>query len=73
MGKYVDNKTTASNRKKAAKSDSIKGSVGLKGSYTEEEKLKSQAQARSDGGIQAKAIREREERLAKLEETDTTE
>lgn len=61
MGKYVDNKTNATNRKKAKANyqQKIKGSVGLKKYYTEQEKLKSQAQAKTDAAIQAKIVANR--------------
>jgi hypothetical protein len=67
MGKYIDNRTSASNRQKLKRKYSTIDAIGWDEKpryYSEEKKRKSQAQARTDGSIQARMVAEREARLA---------
>lgn len=68
MGKYVNNQTSDSNKRKAAQDHAkkkafapVKGSVGLKGSYSDAEKKRSRSQAQSDAQFQERMMRERQE------------
>lgn len=66
MGKYVDNRTSASNRAKMKRKASVVDVVAwdMKPKYfNAKQTRKSQAQARTDGSLQAKIVAEREARL----------
>lgn len=67
MGDHVDNKTSATNRRKMKGRFSVVDAVALDlqpKHYSREQRRKSQAQARNDGAIQAKMVAEREARMA---------